>query len=205
MIDILVHPSELRQISEQLKSGAQKIDVALQAIDSNIFSLKGDRFLGNRATAVQAHYAPKREALLKAKQIVVHFASDLKSAADVFEKADNSKSEIPPPLGYANEENVNGTSEQRIRDILNLLRETEWGREIADWLEKMGVHITFGDTEPRVLGYSNGNDIVLSKSYANWSDYEIAATLIHEGTHFKDFHQFDIPIIGPIINEIRAG
>jgi len=88
MIDILVRPPELRQISEQLRSSAKKINTALQAIDMDILSLKSDKFLGNRANDVQAHYAPKRDALLKAKEIVLHFADDLQNAANVFEQAD---------------------------------------------------------------------------------------------------------------------
>lgn len=94
MSDILVRPPELRQISEQLRSSANKIGTALQAIDNDILSLKGDRFLGNRASAMQSHYSPKREGLLKANNIVMHFAENLKTVADVFEKADNSA-----PLG----------------------------------------------------------------------------------------------------------
>ncbi|MBL8092503.1 MAG: hypothetical protein JNJ43_19370, partial [Anaerolineales bacterium] len=62
MPQILIRPQELRQASEQLQATAKKIDVALKAIDQEILSLKGDKFLGNRANAVQAHYAPKREA-----------------------------------------------------------------------------------------------------------------------------------------------
>ncbi len=88
MVDILVRPTELRQISEQLISSAKKIDVALQAIDNDILSLKGDKFLGNRANTVQGHYAPKRNALLNAKEKVAHFAVELKNAATAFEKAD---------------------------------------------------------------------------------------------------------------------
>ena len=84
MVDILVRPPELRQISEQLKSSAKKIGTALQAIDNDIASLKGDKFLGQRADSLQAHYAPKREALLKAREIVAHFAEDLQMAAAVF-------------------------------------------------------------------------------------------------------------------------
>jgi uncharacterized protein YukE len=90
MVDILVRPPELRQISEQLRSSAKKIGMALQAIDNDILSLKGDQFLGNRANSVQAHYAPKRDALLKAQEIVFHFSGDLTIAADEFEKADRS-------------------------------------------------------------------------------------------------------------------
>jgi predicted double-glycine peptidase/uncharacterized protein YukE len=90
MTDILIRPLELRQISEQLRASAKKIGAALQAIDHDILSLKGDKFLGNRANAVQAHYAPKREALLKAKEIVAHFAEDLQNIAAAFERADRS-------------------------------------------------------------------------------------------------------------------
>lgn len=88
MSDILIRPQELRQTAEQLQAYAKKIDVALQAIDNDMLSLKRDNFLGNRANTVQAHYAPKREALLKAKEIVSHFAEDLKDTATRFEAAD---------------------------------------------------------------------------------------------------------------------
>lgn len=91
MVDILVRPAELRQISEQLRSSAKKVGAALQAIDNDILSLKGDQFSGNRANVVQAHYAPKREVLLKAKNIVIHFSEDLVSAASRFEAADTNQ------------------------------------------------------------------------------------------------------------------
>jgi len=90
MVDILVRPQELRQVSEQLRASAQKVGAALQAIDDDVRSLKGDKFLGNRANTVQAHYAPKREALLRAKEVVAHFSEDLKYAANRFEQADRS-------------------------------------------------------------------------------------------------------------------
>jgi uncharacterized protein YukE len=88
MTDILIRPPELRNVSEQLKTSATKIGVALQTIDNDILSLKGDRFIGNRANSVQSNYAPKREALIKANGIVFDFASDLITAAEVFEHAD---------------------------------------------------------------------------------------------------------------------
>ena len=90
MVDILIQPPELRQISEQLRTSAQKIAAAMQAIDDAISSLKGDNFLGNRSNNVQANYAPKREALLTAKNIILHFAEDLKNTANIFEQADRS-------------------------------------------------------------------------------------------------------------------
>lgn len=98
MVDILVRPAELRQISEQLKSSAKKINVALQAIDNDILSLKGDKFLGNRASAVQGHYAPKREALLKARELVTYLAEDLLATSTRFEQADKNKDDIPIPV-----------------------------------------------------------------------------------------------------------
>lgn len=91
MVDILVRPVELRQISEQLRALSKKVGEALQFIDSDIQSLKGDMFLGNRANAVQSHYQVKRDALLKASEIVAKFAGDLDTTAIRFEKADNEK------------------------------------------------------------------------------------------------------------------
>lgn len=88
MTQILVQPPQLRQTAEQLRTHAQKIDQALCAIDDDIRSLKGHHFLGQRADAVQAHYAPKRGALMVAKNLVMHFANELQVAANVFERAD---------------------------------------------------------------------------------------------------------------------
>lgn len=99
MSQILIRPQELRQTSDQLRASAKKIDAALQAIDQEILSLKGDNFLGNRANAVQAHYAPKRQALLKAKSMIAHFAEDLLSAATRFEQADKGDSGQPGGSG----------------------------------------------------------------------------------------------------------
>lgn len=90
MTNILVRPLQLRQISEQLKSSANKIGTALQAIDNAILALKGDKFLGNRANAVQAIYRSRRQALQKAEELVMHFSVDLEQTADVFENADSS-------------------------------------------------------------------------------------------------------------------
>ena len=96
MTDILVRPSELRASAEQLHASAQRIGQAMQMIDHDISLLRGDKFLGQRATALHSHYAAKREALLKARQLILHFCQDLKTAADVFEKADQQTLPIPP-------------------------------------------------------------------------------------------------------------
>ena len=88
MADILVLPPELRKNADQLRSSAKNFGNALDAIDKVLLSLKGEAFLGNRASAVQSHYASKRDALHNARNIVLHFADDLHQAADKFEKAD---------------------------------------------------------------------------------------------------------------------
>lgn len=113
MSDILIRPQELRQTADQLQATARKIDAALQAIDNDMLSLKRDNFLGNRANAVQAHYAPKREALLKAKEIASHFSEDLRDTATRFEQADKK--------GVDFLSNDNGTSQRSINShVLNI-------------------------------------------------------------------------------------
>jgi len=97
MVDILVHPVELRQTASQLRDSAKKIGQALQTIDSDIQSLKGDKFLGNRANVVQSHYQAKRDALQKAANLVTLFAKDLETAANVFEQADKGGSQPLTP------------------------------------------------------------------------------------------------------------
>lgn len=89
MIDILVRPGELRTTAEQFRLKVGEISQALKRIDQIMLSIKGDRFLGLRADAVQKHYAPKREALLKASNVVAKFATDLEKVAVTFEKADS--------------------------------------------------------------------------------------------------------------------
>ncbi len=98
MADILVHPTELRKIASQMRGSAKKIGQALQVVDADILSLKGDKFMGRRADAMQVHYAPKREALLRAKDLVAHFAEDLQAAATNFEQADRNGDSSSTPF-----------------------------------------------------------------------------------------------------------
>jgi len=134
MAEILVRPSELRQASDQLRASAKKLGAALQAIDQEMLSLKGDKFMGNRANAVQAHYAPKREALLKAKEIVAHFAEDLQTAASNFERADKAGTSpttpspvtptpVTPPSAPVNPPSVptDPTLPQKIKDMIHAM------------------------------------------------------------------------------------
>lgn len=156
MTDIFIRPLELRQISEQLKSSAKKIDMALQTIDNDILSLKGDKFLGNRATVVQIHYAPKRDALLKAKEIVTYFAEDLQYAATRFEQADrrdrdgnlNILPETGGPLQVGSvlgASDIANTSTQKISDLIR--SEKELREKFAQWMADHGKEIEGWDIE----------------------------------------------------------
>jgi uncharacterized protein YvpB/uncharacterized protein YukE len=95
---ILIRPPELRHISETLRASANNINSSLQAIDSIMGSLKGNVFLGNRADALHSRYAPKRDALLRAKDIIIAFANDLQTAATIFENADRGQADISLPF-----------------------------------------------------------------------------------------------------------
>lgn len=213
MSDILIRPQQLRQISEQLSAGAKKISAALQAIDDDIRSLKGDHFLGNRANAVQTHYSPKREALLKAKEIVAHFSEDLQSAATRFEQADQQggKGLVDNPYSW-------GEFSADVRDIFRIVAPyTE--KEAADYLKttpagksllndlvgakitvelpdgtKIGYEGADGETIKVVKGDSVGggkysdNTITISNSILERarSKEDLAALLAHEIQHAYD-------------------
>lgn len=158
MTEILVRTPELRQASEQLKASAKKIGIALQAIDNDIRALKGEKFLGNRASAVQAHYAPKRESLLKAQNIVAHFAEDLQAVAGRFENADRVGSSQPvgpnrpifnpqKPPEPVDDENFHikpdptNNPPQGVQPLTppNSPKDTALGRKIIDLIDDMDV------------------------------------------------------------------
>jgi len=132
MSNILVRPPELRQASEQLKASAKKIGIALQAIDNDIRTLKGEKFLGNRASAVQAHYAPKREALLKAQNIVAHFAEDLQAVAGRFEQADKNGGSPPPmPVIPSKPPIIKPPSKNKMPDLKDIIL-NQWDKRWAN-------------------------------------------------------------------------
>lgn len=100
MVDILIRPLQLRQIASQLRTSAKKIDVSLQTIDNDILSLKGNIFLGNRASSLQSDYQSKRDSLRHAREFVLQFADDLQNTANIFEQADRI-GEASPSLGLS--------------------------------------------------------------------------------------------------------
>jgi len=122
MSNILVRPHDLRQISDHLLSGSQKVGVALQAVDNNILSLIGEKFLGNRAESVHTHYVSKQKALLEAKEIVAHFAKDLQEVAARFEQADQINIQ-----SRSSNETINGVSSN--------YSFSQWVQESQKWLK----------------------------------------------------------------------
>lgn len=97
MSQIFVRPTELRKAASEMRSHAQRLDQALDAIEEILISLRGNQFLGHRADAVQAHYRQKKELFVQAERLVLAFAEDLDVAATNFEKADRSGSGTPSP------------------------------------------------------------------------------------------------------------
>ena len=134
MSEILVQPSDLRNVAGQLRNSAQKIGGSLQAIDNDILSLKSDKFLGNRANALQTQYAPRRDALLKAKDLVLFFAADLETAAKIFDQADKSGISAASGTGA-----VTGTSSN--------FGFPKWVSSTAiEWIKAGPRYIAVGDT-----------------------------------------------------------
>lgn len=98
MVDILLRPPELRQTAEQLRTHARNIARAIQEIDSTMEVLRGQRFLGLRADALQSHYKTRRDSLVGAKDLVLAFSQELDTISNVFERADNADAKIDNPL-----------------------------------------------------------------------------------------------------------
>ncbi|HHY54790.1 MAG TPA: hypothetical protein GYA08_05075 [Chloroflexi bacterium] len=106
-----------------------------------------------------------------------------------------------PQSGYLDSANINSTSEKRISDLKKILDATEGGRRVLEWLNRNDVAVKFGDAGTAIAYCTaDGREIVLNNSFASMSDYELAAVLVHEGTHSLDSQPFSTPIIGPLMN-----
>lgn len=106
------------------------------------------------------------------------------------------------PAGYVDNDNVGMSTEERMGDIENLLNQTSHGREILKWLKENNVDISFGKSSAIAHTSADGSTIVIGEEYAHLSDYELAAILMHEGQHARNTEPFNIPIVGPIVNDI---
>lgn len=104
--------------------------------------------------------------------------------------------------GYIRSENQNSTSAQRLTDISVILNQAVIGQRVLRWLNDNHVTVTFGDAGGNAIAVcsSDGKRITIDRDYAYLSDYELAAVLVHEGTHSLDTHPFDVPVVGPLIN-----
>jgi uncharacterized protein YukE len=89
MSDILVKPEQLNRVASKLQDRAKNIETACQQVDKSLSSLKGNRFLGQRAEALMARYQLQRASMTNYHQLIVGFATQLLEAATIFRKADN--------------------------------------------------------------------------------------------------------------------
>ena len=169
MTQILVRPTELRQAAEQLHARAQRLSQAMQNIDQAILSVKGDRFLGHRADAVQAHYAPKRSALLKAKDIVLQFSQELEQAATVFERADKTGNPEPAPAPSPAPKPDPGTKQARkmpaVKDFALNQWDSRWrdikmNNQTGETLKNYGCLMTVISMIARIYGVETNPALV---------------------------------------------
>ncbi|MFZ6027739.1 MAG: hypothetical protein ACOYYS_08495 [Chloroflexota bacterium] len=93
-----------------------------------------------------------------------------------------------PPPGYLDSANVDSVSQERIDDLKQLLATTYTGYDVAVWLDEQDIDVTFGDLPDGEIAHTPvaGSTIILSSDFAGWSDYALAAYLLHEGTHLRD-------------------
>ncbi len=103
MPEILITPAQLRGLAEDLRGRAKRIQTACQQVDQRLMPLRGEKFLGRRAEALQNRYHKLREALLGYHLLAARLADTLEEAARLFEKADAApaaptRPANPPPV-----------------------------------------------------------------------------------------------------------
>lgn len=208
MTQILVQPPQLRQTAEQLRAHAQKIDQALRAIDNDIRSLKSHHFLGNRADAVQSHYAPKREALLASKELVLRFAEELNLVANTFEKADatvENKLFIHDPFDK-NEIDINDVEQGSLGDCYLIAAIAAIAQQNPELIRDMihdngdGTYTVTFHAKNKLLGFETDG----------YSDVEITVSLdgneyAHLGDQIGNSQEVWVQVIEKAYAEWRGG
>jgi WXG100 family type VII secretion target len=85
---IEVRPQDLDTKAAQIRQHAQKIQAAIDAVDTDINSLNASQFEGNRATDLRTRYRRYSDYLRSFKPMVERFAIELEQAATKFRIAD---------------------------------------------------------------------------------------------------------------------
>lgn len=134
MTEILVRPPELRRAADQLRAGAEKIGQAVESVDADMRALKGVEMLGNRADRLQVRYQGKRDALVRAKELILSFAASLEASAGTFEDADKSEQTSMP------DQKIN--LEERFQEFQNTrpnydAKEVGYPRGALKWLAEL--------------------------------------------------------------------
>lgn len=133
----------------------------------------------------------------------------LYAEANEWEEAAASLEAAGSTTSYIHPENMNSTDPSRIADIESYLTKTPYGQEVLKLLEENNVTVEFGPLSPpnAIASTSpDGRHIVINEKYRGLSDAELAAVLVHEGTHVKQTSLpiENIPILGFFIDEGHA-
>jgi uncharacterized protein YukE len=111
---------------------------------------------------------------------------------------------------HVHPENINSTEPARIEDIESYLQSTPYGQDLLKLFKEYGVTIEFGSiSNPDTIASTSldGKKIIIDIDFANLSDAELAAVLVHEGTHVVQAVDANntIPILGQLFDGIAYG
>lgn len=88
MVDILVKPPLLTATASDIRSHANKLQAAIDAVDADIRALGPGSFEGHRADTLRANYSKVRENIYSFKKLLDQFAKDLDQVAIQMTAAD---------------------------------------------------------------------------------------------------------------------
>lgn len=90
MSEIQVRPDQLESDASAIRSHADRIQAAIEAVDAEIQKNNADVFAGHMADALRSRYAQMREQLMAFSPMLKQFAQQLDEAAQSFRQADTA-------------------------------------------------------------------------------------------------------------------
>ncbi len=126
-------------------------------------------------------------------------SQQLKNEADEWEAAAAALQTISSLPSYVHPENINSIDPERIADLKSYLANTPYGQKLLKLLTEYGVEIEFKDIAAVGGTTNDGKHIYIDPDWAKrLTDAELAAILIHEGTHAIQHASImdKIPILG---------